>query len=340
MTAPEPAPDDAPAPATDPNDLGLGRLVANSARGRFVNRDGTPSSRKYGLGAQRAERFYLAALEASWPRFLWWLTGILLLINGLFAVAFNSLGPDALAGAAALGMEDPFLRALAFSVGIFTTTGVDGVHPVGGTANWLTIVESLAGLLFLITAAGLVLARLMRPRMQIRFSESLIVAPYEGGRGLMFRMVNERPGQVSDVRVRVMLSWFETTDGVRERNFHALQLERDQVELFNLHWTVVHPIDATSPLRGMTPDDLRQAEAEFVIAVTAHEESFSSTVRQRTSYKWDEMRWDVKFASIFTSAADDVIAIDVERLSRTEPLPEGTTRAPAKHEEGPPIRLS
>jgi inward rectifier potassium channel len=156
----------------------------------------------------------------------------------------------------------------------------------------------------------------------------------------MFRMVNERPGLVSDVRVRVLLSWFEMFDGERERNFHALQLERDQVELFNLHWTVVHPIDANSPLRGMTPDDLRQAEAEFVISVTAHEESFSSTVRQRTSYKWDEMRWDVKFASIFTSAPDDVIAIDVERLSRTEPLPEGSTRTPAKREEGPAIKLS
>jgi inward rectifier potassium channel len=341
MTAPEPAPGDIPpASVTEPNDLGLGRLVANTSRGRFVNRDGTPSSRKYGLGAQRAERFYLAALEASWPRFLWWLAGVLLLINGLFAVAFRSLGPGALAGAESLGMEDPFLRALSFSVGVFTTTGVDGVHPVGSTANWLMIVESLVGILFLIMAAGLVLARLLRPRMQLRFSESLIVAPYEGGRGLMFRMVNERPGQVSDVRVRVALAWFEMFDGVRERNFHALQLERDQVELFNLHWTVVHPIDASSPLRGMTPDDLREAEAEFVVSVTAHEESFSSTVRQRTSYKWDEMRWDVKFASIFTSAADDVIAIDVERLSRTEPLAEGTTRVPAKLEAGPAIKLS
>ncbi len=338
--APERTPElDRPETESEPKDLGLGRVVANAVRGRFINRDGSSSSRKYGLGAQRAERFYLAALDASWTRFLGWLTGILLLTNGVFAIAFRSLGPDALAGADSLGMSDPFLRTLTFSVGIFTTTGVDGVHAVGSTANWLVIIESIVGLLFLVMSAGLTIARLMRPGMRMRFSESLIVAPYEGGRGVMFRMVNESPSELSDVRVRVSLSWFEMFDGVRERNFHALELERDQVEIFNLHWTVVHPIDAKSPLRGMTPDDLRTAQAEFVISVSAHEGSFSTTVRQRTSYTWEEMRWDVRFASIFTSAADDVIAIDVERLSRTEPLGEGATRTPAAHEDGPAIRL-
>jgi len=340
-TVPEPIPDLDPAEADpEPQDLGLGRVVANAVRGRFINRDGTPSSRKFGLGSQRAERFYLHALTASWPRFIWWLAAILLLTNGIFALAFNSLGPSALAGADSLGLDDPFMRALSFSVGTFTTTGTDGVHAVGNTATWLVIIESIVGLLFIVLAAGLSIARLLRPRMQIRFSESMIVAPYEGGRGVMFRMVNERSSELSDVRVRVMLSWFEMFDGVRERNFHLLELERDQVEMMNLHWTVVHPINAKSPMRGLTPDDLRTAQAEFVISVSAHEESFSTRVRQRTSYTWDEVRWDVKFASIFTNAGDDLIAIDVERLSRTEPLPEGATRVPAAHEDGPAIRLT
>jgi inward rectifier potassium channel len=340
-SAPERTPDlESPEPDVGPKDLGMGRVVANAVRGRFINRDGTTSSRKYGLGAQRAERFYLAALEASWPSFLGWLGGILLLTNGIFAVAFRSLGPDALMGAESLGLADPFLRALSFSVGVFTTTGTDGVHAHGSTANWLVIVESLVGLLFIILAAGLTMARLMRPVMRIRFSESIIVAPYEGGRGLMFRMVNESPSELSDVKVRVILIWFEMFDGVRERNFHVLELERDQVELFNLHWTVVHPINSKSPLRGLTPDDLRMSQAEIVVAVSAHEESFSTRVRQRMSYTWEEIRWDVKFASIFTSSADNVIAIDVERLSRTEPLAEGATRNPAAHEDGPAITLA
>ena len=337
MTAPAPQPSQPHDP--EPTDLGFGRVVANAVRGRFVGRDGTPNSRKFGLGAQRAERFYLQALNLRWPQFLGWFVGLLLLINGVFALGFRALGPDALAGGAALGLQDPFLRAFAFSVSVFTTTGTDGVHAVGETAHWLVIAESVVGVLFFVTAIALMLARLMRPRMLLRFSESAIVAPYEGGRGWMFRMVNVQPGILSDVRARVSLIWFETVNGVRERNFHQLELERDSVEVFNLHWTVVHPITATSPLRGATPEKLREAEAEFVISISAHEETFSTRVRQRASYLWDELRWDVRFASIFTSAPDGVIAIDVERLSRTEPVGEGATSQPATLESGPPMKV-
>ena len=74
--------------AADQADLGFGRVVAQAVRGRFLSRDGLPTSRKYGLGAQRAERFYLSALNARWPTFLGWLAGGLLLLNGCFALAY------------------------------------------------------------------------------------------------------------------------------------------------------------------------------------------------------------------------------------------------------------
>jgi inward rectifier potassium channel len=313
----------------EPIDLGYGRVAANAVRGRFFANDGSPTSRKYGMGAQRAERFYLAALNARWPQFLGWLIGSVLLLNGLFAVAYRALGPGALAGADTLGLNDPFLRAFAFSVGTFTTTGIDGVHAVGATATWLMVLESILGVLFFVLAAGLMIARLTRPRMRVAFSESALVAPYEGARGLMFRMVNVQPGELSDVRARMTLIWFEDFDGVRERNFHDLELERDSVEMFPLHWTVVHPITARSPLRGVTPEELAARQAELVISVSAHEHTFSTRVRTRASYSWEEVRWDVKFASIFTGAPDGVLAIDVERLSRTEPVAENATRRPA-----------
>lgn len=313
--------------ATD--DMGFGRVVVQKARGRFLTRDGVLMGHKYGLGAQRAEKFYLSALNANWAQFLLWLVGTMLLVNGLFAMAYLALGPSALRGTDGLGMTDPFLAAFAFSVGVFTTTGTDGVHAYGSTANWLVVFESLMGALTLVGASGLLIARLTRPRMRLRFSESMVVAPYEGGRGLMFRMVNVQPGELSDVRVKVNLSWYEMFDGVRERNIHLLELERSTVEFFNLHWTVVHPITASSPLAGMTPDSLREAEAEFLIMVSAHEETFSTRVISRTSYVADELTWDVKFATIFANGPEGVIAIDVERLDRLDRLPEGSTREPA-----------
>ncbi len=325
--------------AHERSDLGFGKFVAQQVRGRFLTRDGVPVSRKYGIGSQRTERAYLAALNATWPVFFGWLLGGLLLSNGVFALLYTALGDGALASAPSVGLTDPFLRAFSFSVGVFTTTGNSAIHAVGPTAHWLVAFESFIGPLALVAASGLLIARLTRPRMRILFSESAIVAPYEGGRAVMFRMVNAQRSELSDVRVQISLIWFEEIDGKRERNFHKLELERDSVEFFTLHWTVVHPITADSPLRGITPDKLRESEAEFVIAVSAHEETFSTRVTSRTSYLWDEMSWDVKFASIFTAAPDGVIAIDVERLGRTERLEEGATRLPAALESSAPGQL-
>jgi inward rectifier potassium channel len=318
------------------SDLGFGRVVAQSVKGRFLNRDGKPNSKKYGLGAQRAARLYLTALEVSWPAFVGWMLGVLLLMNGFFALAYLAIGNDALRGSEQLGLADPFLRAFTFSVGVFTTTGTGVMYAYGTTANWLANLESFVGPITLVVAFGLLIARLTRPRMRIGFSESAIVAPYEGGRALMFRIVNLQPGELSDVQCRVNLAWFEEIGGVRERNFHSLTLERPSVEFFTLSWTVVHPITADSPLAGITPEALAASQAEFLVFVSALEETFSTRVSTRSSYLWDEVRWDVRFASIFAHGPEDMIAIDVERLSRTEPTDEGATRNPSPIERATP----
>ena len=330
MTAPNPTLDDDPPPLTKPVDLGFGSVVAQAVRGRFLNRDGRPNSKKYGLGSQRLARFYLASLDVTWTTFFMWMMGVLLLINGCFALAYMSLGEGALRGTEAMGITDPFLQAFTYSVGVFTTTGTGMIHAYGTTANWLSNLESFVGPVSLVIAFGLLIARLTRPRMRIGFSESAIIAPYEGGRALMFRIVNLQPGELSDVQARVSLVRYEDFGGkTRERNFHQLALERNSVEFFTLHWTIVHPITADSPLAGVTPESLADSQAEFLIFINALEETFSTRVSIRASYVWDELRWDVKFASIFANGPDGVIAIDVERLSRTERLEEGATRNPA-----------
>jgi inward rectifier potassium channel len=319
----------------DETDLGFGRVVSQNSRGRFLSREGRPSSRKYGLGTQWADRFYLRALNARWPEFMIWMVGCILLVSGVFALAYRALGEGAIAGGDAMGLDDPFLRTLVFSVGVFTTVGTETMHAVGPTANWVLMVESIVGPITLVLAAGLLIARLTRPRTAIRFSESAVIAPYEGGRAFMFRIANMSPGELSDVRARVNLVWFVEVDGTRERDFVELALERSTVEFFTLHWTVVHPITAESPLAGTTPAQLAASEAEFVISLSAQEETFSTRVTRRASYTWDEVRWDVKFANIYAAAPAGVIAIDVDRISRTDALPEGTTSQPAPLESLP-----
>jgi inward rectifier potassium channel len=314
------------------NDLGFGRVVTERARGRLLNKDGTPNSRRYGLGGQTWSRLYLRALAISWPGFLAWVVGLALLCAGVFAIGYRSLGAAALQGTDSMGLSDPFFAAFAYSVGILTGVGGGPVVAVGSTAQWLTILESVGGLVGLALGGGLTLARLARPRVNIRFSQRAIVAPYRGGRGLMFRLVNAEPGELSNVEVTVNLAWLERVGEKRERRFHQLSLERDRVEFFTLHWTVVHPIDRSSPLAGLTPEELRESKAELLVHANAHEETFSTRVTARTSYLWDEVRWDVRFADMFMDSPDAMITIDVERLDRVERLAEGATAVPAAAE--------
>ncbi|HET9293536.1 MAG TPA: ion channel [Gemmatimonadales bacterium] len=320
-------------PTRPQEDLGFGGVVIQRSRGRFLHRDGTPSARKYGLGRQALSRGYLRALAAPWPTFLTWTAGLLLLVNGVFALGYLALGP-ALAGTDALRVGDPFLGALYYSIGVFTSLGTGPVYPVGETAIWLSILETLAGLLVVICLIGVMLARMTRPRASIRFTHSAAVAPYDGGRGFMFRLVNQSPAELFEVSAQVTLAWFEEVDGRRERRFHPLSLERPSVEFFTLHWTVVHPITSDSPLAGVTPERLRDAEAEFLVLITSLESTFSTRVVSRTSYIWEEVRWDARFADVFVDSPDGVITIDVERLDRLDRLPEGTTRTPATSENG------
>jgi inward rectifier potassium channel len=318
--------------ATEREELGFGRTVAQQMRGRLVNRDGTSNGRKFGLGTQRLEHLYLGALAASWTSFLSWSLVLTMLVNGCFTLAFTALGPAAINGQDLVQTGDQFLTAFSFSMAVFTTSSTGPMYAVGSTAHWLVIVESLVGPLCLLVVAGLLIARLIRPRIRIRFSESAVVAPYEGGRGLMFRIVNTQPSELSDVQVIVNLGMFETVNGKRNREFYKLDLELDSVQFFNMHWTIVHPLDQNSPLRGFTPQMLHDAEVEVLITVNAHESTFSTRVMSRSSYYWDEVRWDAKFANIFMSATEGPIAIDVERLDRMDTLPEGTTSLPAASE--------
>jgi inward rectifier potassium channel len=314
-------------PAAPDNDLGLGRVVTEQTRGRFLNKDGTPNSRRYGLGGRIWSRLYQRALELSWPLFLTYVLGLALLLAGVFALGYRGLGPAALDGTERLGLSDPFFRAFTYSVGILTGVGAGPVVAVGSTAQWLTILESMTGLLGLILAAGLMLARLSRPRAQIRFSQRAVVAPYRGGRGVMFRFANAELGEVSDAEIRVSLAWYERVGERRERRFHDLGLERRRVEFLSLYLTVVHPIDRQSPLAGITPDELREGKAEVLVLLTAQEEAFSTRVTARTSYLWNEVTWDAKFADMFVDSPDGVITVDINRLDRVERLPEGSTAA-------------
>ncbi len=57
-----------------------------------------------------------------------------------------------------------------------------------------------------------------------------------------------------------------------------MELERKQVSILTLSWTVVHPLDDDSPLRDMTMQELQRTEASFSILLKAFNDTFSQTI--------------------------------------------------------------
>jgi inward rectifier potassium channel len=122
------------------------------------------------------------------------------------------------------------------------------------------------------------------------------------------------------VQAKVLFSRFKPEGGSRE--FISLKLERDRVVFFPLSWTVVHPIDETSPLYGLGPEDLEDSLAEFLVLLTAYDETFSQTVHNRSSYVAKDVVWGATFASVFKPTRDDgKLAIDVGHLSEIQQMP-------------------
>ncbi len=296
-------------------DLGFGSVVARENRGRLLNRDGSFSVARTGLGFWTSISPYHALLTMSWGLYLALASFSYLVVNALFACAYLLCGPEALAGVREGQVHSEFLRAYFFSVQTLATIGYGHISPSGMPANILVTIESLVGLLGFALVTGLLFARFSRPTARILFSDTAVMAPYRGMTAFEFRIANQRSNQIIELEAKVLYSRMERSEGTDVRRFYELALERRKVTFFPLSWTIVHPIDASSPLHGITDNDLRASDAEFLILLTGIDETFSQTVHARSSYKADEIVWNARFTNIFNRpSGDGPLTIDVSRI--------------------------
>jgi len=285
---------------------------------RVINRDGSFNVERQGA-TWRDFHPYLHLINMNWPAFLLALFLGYTAANTLFALAYFALGPHQLQGADAATVLGRFLNTFFFSSHTLTTVGYGNIWPKSIPANFIAAFESLVGVLGFAVATGLLFGRVSRPSARLGFSENVLIAPYQDGSSLQFRVVNRRSNSLVEAQAQVMLMTVEREDGKPVRHYHQLSLERPSVLFLALTWTVVHPIDERSPLYGKTAADMADLQAEVIILMKAYDDTFSQTVISRYSYRHDEFLWGARFAPAFhVDPAGDLI-LELRKLGATVP---------------------
>jgi inward rectifier potassium channel len=297
-------------------DPGLTTQFSGELR-RAINPDGTFNVHRKGTRL-RDTNLYLKMIDTTWPRFFLVVTMVFLAVNVAFAALYLAIGIGQLQGTES--EMSAFVNAFFFSVHTLTTVGYGNVFPRGPSANAIAALEAATGLMVFAVMTGLLYGRFSRPSARILFSNNALIAPYQDGNSLQFRITNARSNTLMNLEARVLLMTVANKDGQLKRDFVDLELERRKVFFLPLTWTIVHPIDSTSPLSGKTAQDLKGMSAELLILIQAFDDSFSQVVHSIYSYRHTDILWGAKFVAAFSVDPQGDLILDLDRVNELKML--------------------
>lgn len=289
-------------------------------RQRLINKDGTFNVLRDDRFAS-VEHIYYYVLRLSWLNFHLVILGIYVLINLGFAVLYFLIGIEAiLPGASQLPRIEQFYECFNFSVQTFTTVGYGTLEPEGLLMNAVANTESLMGLIAISIFSGFLYARFTSASALIRFSDKMVIVPHGDSRQVKFRLVNQRPNRLTELRAHLFLSIHKMIGEQYKTDFYELPLEVNSIDFFPLNWTVVHTIDKKSPLTDLTRDDLNAKQVEFLVMIHAFDDTFSDRVMAQTSYIPAEIEWDADFVPMYSLRDDGMTELKVDLLDELQAI--------------------
>ncbi len=261
---------------------------------------------------------YHAMLRASWSALFASFVLAFIGFNLVFAFLFwfdpggVSWGDRPIAGG-------PFWRAFVFSVDTMATVGYGNMVPVTLYSNIVATIEIALGILFVALVTGIAFARFSRPTARILFSKVAVIFPLDGVPTLMLRCANERHNLIFEANATMSLVTDEITETGPMRRFHDLTLVRSKNPVFALTWTIMHPIDADSPLKSWIADHCASPGSDLIIVVSGTDDRTGQTMYGRWSYAAGDLRWNARFLDIL-GQEDGVRTIDYRRFHDVEQM--------------------
>jgi inward rectifier potassium channel len=260
--------------------------------------------------------FYHGILTVSWLGFVGQLATLFLTVNLAFATLYVI---DR--GGIANARPGSFVDAFFFSVQTLGTLGYGVMAPRTLYTNLLVTVESFTGIMIIALFTGIIFARFSRPFARLVFSKIAVVTQFDGLPTLMFRAANQRGNSILDAAVNVSLAGnYTTREGVQMRRFQELKLVRSNNPLFALSWTVMHPIDESSPLYGLGLAEMIEHDMEIVVMMSGMDETIADRIYARHAYMAEEILWRRRFVDVVSVMPSGQRMVDLVRFHDTEEL--------------------
>ncbi|MGM3307165.1 ion channel [Anabaena sp. WFMT] len=261
---------------------------------------------------------YHLLLTIPWSGFLILICIFYVAINTLFALAYR-LGGDCIANA----QPGSFLDAFFFSVQTLASIGYGAMYPTTTYANIIVTIEAMIGVVGIAVMTGLAFARFSRPTARVMFSRVAVIMPQEGLPTLLFRTANQRRNMILEAQIRLYLMRDEVNqDGASLRKIHDLKLVRSQTPNFSLSWTIMHIIDESSPLFGMTSESLVKTQSLLMVSVSGIDETVAQVVHARHSYAANDILWNSRFVDIMHRTPDGHRYVDYNYFHDVLPVDE------------------
>ncbi|MGA2045376.1 MAG: ion channel [Roseiarcus sp.] len=293
---------------------GLILLGFKVKRSRVLNL-GTGAMITEGLENNLWTDFYHNAMTISWPTFFGSLAAIFVVFNLLFAEIYN-LGTGPVANARPGSFSDLFF----FSVETASTVGYGDMYPATTYGHVVAVVEDFVGLVSLAVMTGLVFARFSRPRARLIFASNPVIAMHNGAPNLMLRVANARNNFISDASAKLWVVRSRVSpEGRRMTGFQPMKLERSENPVFALSWVLFHPIDESSPLHGMSAQEIAASEMNFGVTISGLDETSAQIVHSRKMYSVRDLRHGHEFVDIIRIDEDGLRHVDYAKIHDTRP---------------------
>ena len=259
---------------------------------------------------------YHLFMTVSWPRIFASFAGFFVVFN-LAVCGVYSLQADDIANLNPPGYWGRFF----FSVETLATVGYGDMHPQTLFAHIVAAIEIFVGLMSLALITGMMFARFSRPTARFLFARYAVIRPLDGKLTLMLRAANARQNIVMEAAAQLRLLRDEITpEGFHIRRIYDLALIRDHHPVFLFGWTLLHVIDAASPLARATAESLNAARALLLLTVIGTDETTGQSLMARQEYPASALRWNHGFVDILSTDDIGIDHFDYTRFHEVEPL--------------------